>query len=305
MSKHQEWKMIHLLYRVARRRPGGRGSVLTAQELIEAGVHCEPDTHDVLEDAGIVTRFGDEYELARPVREIVRRFTSPRGRTSTWTFEWTIPRSSSSCRSARSGRRGCTTTCSNPRSGPSGSRRRRGDSTIRVGELSTNVWRSITQAGLVVADVSVPTPNVYYEIGLDGHARQGCLPLQAARRSVAGGLRRCALLRVYERRGLPQGQAMCPPSEWAAQASRQPFGVKRLEDVRRRSPSCPVRNAPHQDFTYHALDDPASRTRIRFTPRTRSSSPSPHCRAHGATARSPWISSTSGVNRSAAVPRQL
>ena len=28
------------------------------------------------------------------------------------------------------------------------------------------MWRSITQAGLIVADVSVPNPNVYYEIGL-------------------------------------------------------------------------------------------------------------------------------------------
>jgi hypothetical protein len=41
-----------------------------------------------------------------------------------------------------------------------------GDSIVRVGDLSTNVWRSITQAGVIVADVSVPNPNVYYEIAL-------------------------------------------------------------------------------------------------------------------------------------------
>jgi hypothetical protein len=28
------------------------------------------------------------------------------------------------------------------------------------------LWRSITPAGLIVADVSVPYPSVYYEIGL-------------------------------------------------------------------------------------------------------------------------------------------
>ena len=42
----------------------------------------------------------------------------------------------------------------------------RGDSIVRVGDLSTNVWKSITQAGVIVAEVSVPNPNVYYEIGL-------------------------------------------------------------------------------------------------------------------------------------------
>src|SRR5215216_814367 len=71
--------MIHLLYRVARRRAGGSRTVLTVQELIWAGVYCEPDTHDVLEHAGIVTRLGDEYELAAPVRELIRRFILAKG----------------------------------------------------------------------------------------------------------------------------------------------------------------------------------------------------------------------------------
>ena len=42
----------------------------------------------------------------------------------------------------------------------------RGDDIVRVGELSTNVWQSITQAGVILAEVSVPNPNVYFEIGL-------------------------------------------------------------------------------------------------------------------------------------------
>ena len=42
----------------------------------------------------------------------------------------------------------------------------RGDTVVRVGDLGTNVWRSITQAGIVVSDVTVPNPNVYYELGL-------------------------------------------------------------------------------------------------------------------------------------------
>ena len=42
--------------------------------------------------------------------------------------------------------------------------------------MSTNVWRSITQAGLIVAEVSVPNPNVYYEIGRPDALRKACIP---------------------------------------------------------------------------------------------------------------------------------
>lgn len=42
----------------------------------------------------------------------------------------------------------------------------KGDGIVRVGDLGTNVWESITQAGIIVAEVSVPNPNVYYELGL-------------------------------------------------------------------------------------------------------------------------------------------
>src|SRR2546430_2583388 len=51
VSKHQEWKMLHLLYTNARRT--GDRRVLTEQELTSAGVHCDPDSRQVLEDAGV------------------------------------------------------------------------------------------------------------------------------------------------------------------------------------------------------------------------------------------------------------
>ena len=36
----------------------------------------------------------------------------------------------------------------------------------RIGDLATNVWRQIALAGVIVADVTAPNPNVYYELGL-------------------------------------------------------------------------------------------------------------------------------------------
>ena len=44
MSRHQEWKMIHLLYQYARRIDGTASRVLTEDELNRAGVHCDPDS---------------------------------------------------------------------------------------------------------------------------------------------------------------------------------------------------------------------------------------------------------------------
>src|SRR5438552_7127386 len=77
VSKHQEWKMLHLLYTNARRT--GDRRVLTEQELTSAGVHCDPDSRQVLEDAGVVTRIGCEYELSGPARAILNTFTVANG----------------------------------------------------------------------------------------------------------------------------------------------------------------------------------------------------------------------------------
>jgi hypothetical protein len=42
----------------------------------------------------------------------------------------------------------------------------RGDSLVRVGDLNTNIWNQIMQAGVIIAEVSAANVNVYYELGL-------------------------------------------------------------------------------------------------------------------------------------------
>ena len=37
---------------------------------------------------------------------------------------------------------------------------------MRVGDLTTNIWNEILKAGVIVADVSSPNVNVFYELGL-------------------------------------------------------------------------------------------------------------------------------------------
>jgi hypothetical protein len=42
----------------------------------------------------------------------------------------------------------------------------RGDGTVRVGDLTTNIWNEILQAGIIIAEISVANVNVFYELGL-------------------------------------------------------------------------------------------------------------------------------------------
>ena len=79
MSKHQEWKMLHLLYNYGHRTDTGNRRVLTEDELTNAGVYCDPDSRQVLEDAGAVIRTGNEYELSMPARKILSTFTVAKG----------------------------------------------------------------------------------------------------------------------------------------------------------------------------------------------------------------------------------
>ena len=235
VSKHQEWKMIHLLYGVARRREGGQRAVLKAQELIDAGVHCEPDTHDALEDAGIVHRVGfDEYELAAPVRELVRRFVLAKGPDADVDVRVDYPEVFVVMPFSEAWSEPVYRDMLEPGIRAAGFTASRGDLIVRVGDLSTNVWRSIKQAGLIVAEVSVPNPNVYYEIGLaDALGKDVFLFKQHTAQLPAdfGG----AHYYSYDLGDLAQGSALLANAlqVWAAEASRQPFGVKMLEDARR------------------------------------------------------------------------
>src|SRR5215213_1895239 len=79
MSKHQQWKMLHLLYNYARRTGNGDARVLTEEELTDAGVYCDPDSREPLELAGVVTRVGNAYALSAPARKILETFTVAKG----------------------------------------------------------------------------------------------------------------------------------------------------------------------------------------------------------------------------------
>jgi hypothetical protein len=166
MSKHQEWKMIHLLYGYAHPTAAGDHLVLTMEELTSAGVHCGADTWQPMENMGVVTRIGTEYELSKPAREILRRFAVAKGPEANVDIRVDYPEVFVVMPFSEPWSQEVYTAMFQPGITDAGFAVSKGDCIVRVGDLSTNVWRSITQAGVIVADVSVPNPNVYYEIGL-------------------------------------------------------------------------------------------------------------------------------------------
>jgi hypothetical protein len=107
----------------------------------------------------------------------------------------------------------------------------RGDSIVRLGGLSTNVWQSITRAGVIVADVSVPNPNVYYEIGLADALGKPVLLFKQEKTTLPADFSGVHYY-DYDLNDLAAGRQKLAAElkKWADHRDNQPFGVKALVD---------------------------------------------------------------------------
>lgn len=161
MSDRSMWKMLHLLYTL---RPGQRG--LSDQQLAEAGIDCDPDTIQPLVGSGVASKVDGLYSLTEPTKMILRSCVVANRRwpaDDMWVdhpsafvvMPFSEPWSSTVFQSMIQ-----------PGITDAGLACIRGDSLIRVGDLTQNVWGSILHAGIVVADVTALNANVFYELGL-------------------------------------------------------------------------------------------------------------------------------------------
>jgi hypothetical protein len=174
MSDRASWKMLHLLYTL---KPGVQG--LTAKQLEVAGIDCGPDTIQPLVDGkAVALDSAGAYSLGQAARKILqccivanRRWSGRdmlvdrpeifvvmpfRERWSALVFEKMIkPAVEGACFS-------CV----------------RGDVPPRVGDLGQTIWSSLMTAGLVIAEVSAPNPNVFYEVGLTHALGKDCFLLK-------------------------------------------------------------------------------------------------------------------------------
>lgn len=222
MSDRSMWKMLHLLYTL---RPGQNG--LSEGELTDAGIDCGADTIQPLLSSGVVSRSGGKYMLTEPVTRVLgtcvvanRRWSSDdmwvdhpsafvvmpfREEWSDTVFREMIEPGIVDAHLA------CV----------------RGDTIVRVGDLTQNVWGAMLHAGIVVADVSALNANVFYELGL-AHAlgKDTVILKQAGARVPAdiGG----AHYFEYDLQSLANGRESLrlELSEWAD--STRAHGVRRI-----------------------------------------------------------------------------
>lgn len=163
MSARDMWKMLHLLNNTQR-------SELSTQELAQAGVNCHSDTLLAIMDRGGVERAhrgaSELWTLTKGARAVLNTCTVAQRLDDA--AEVQVDRARVFCVMPFSEGWSDTVWRSCIEVAVAGARLKpmRGDTTLRTGSLIKNVWNQILESGCVVADLSAPNPNVYYELGM-------------------------------------------------------------------------------------------------------------------------------------------
>jgi len=158
----RQWKMIHLLYLY-----GKSGVGLHYQQLRDAGVDCDADAIDPLARAGVASSDGSNFKLTDAMYKILEVCTLGYrgGRVGDFRVDHpsafvVMPYREPFETVYREAVKPALDTCGVKMT------HTRADETVRVGDLNDSVWAEIAGAGLVIADVTAPNPNVFYEVGL-------------------------------------------------------------------------------------------------------------------------------------------
>jgi len=199
--------------------------------LTRAGVHCDPDSRQLLVDAGVVNRINDEFELSEVGRKIISTFTVAKGPRDDVDIRVDYPEVFVVMPFSEPWSNTVYDKIFKPGIEKAQFSVSRGDSIVRIGDLSRNVWQSITQAGLIIAEVSAPNPNVYYEIGLaDALGKPVFLFKQTNIQLPAdfGGIH----YYEYDLSDLIAARTLVTKEleKWAKHEDHKPFGVKALAD---------------------------------------------------------------------------
>lgn len=140
---------------------------LTEAELIDMGVDCYPDTIQFLEVNGLVKRSkSGVYKLNPIVLKMLNTFLVARGPTGTKEVYVDFPSCFVVMPFSQPWSDGVYEQIIKAALTDSQIQCVRGDIIPRVGKLADNVAVQLQRAGLVIAEISDPNPNVYYELGV-------------------------------------------------------------------------------------------------------------------------------------------
>jgi hypothetical protein len=154
------WKMIHLLHLYG--QPG-----LSKVVLLDAGIDCDPDTIQPLLVSGVIEeRPTGQYVLSNATLKLLETCVLANKRTVGVDVRVDFPHAFVIMPFSETWSSEVYSRLIEPAMKSAGLEWTRGDTPVRVGDLTTNIWNEILRAGLIIADISVPNVNVFYELGL-------------------------------------------------------------------------------------------------------------------------------------------
>lgn len=165
MSQRDMWKMLHLIYNHG--RPG-----LSGKALRKAGITCLPDTIDPLVYANTVEmrqvsgRRSPEYYLSKSANAIMQNCIVANKRNIGEDLRVDEPHAFVIMPFSEKWSSKVFSQLIRPATKEAGLKCTRGDTLVRVGDLTSNIWREILRVGVIIADISSPNVNVFYELGL-------------------------------------------------------------------------------------------------------------------------------------------
>ena len=169
MSEREQWKMLHLLY---------YSGTLSRAALADAGIDCIPDTIQPLTDSQLVDvhwlsgspwtdSSGDLFRITPAARKLLDIcVVSNKRNMNTNVMRVDLPRAFVIMPFSEEWSKEVYERMIEPAVLAAGLECTRGDTILRLRDLTPNLWDEMQRAGVFVAEVSAPNPNVFYELGL-------------------------------------------------------------------------------------------------------------------------------------------
>jgi hypothetical protein len=161
MGYREEWKMLHVLNT-------SKNGKLNINELAEMGIDCRNDTIYPLINSKIVESNNNDgtYQLSQVATMLINNFIVCNGARDKTYIQVDQPSCFVIMPFSEDWSDNVYKNLIEPALNEVNLKCIRGDEIERTGQLNSNIFKTLQKVGLVIAEISSPNPNVYYEIGV-------------------------------------------------------------------------------------------------------------------------------------------
>jgi hypothetical protein len=160
MADRDMWKMLHLLHLYGK-------SGISREALVKAGIDCIPDTIDPLLESGAVVRLEEgHYRLSPAARTLLGVCVVANKARQGKDLRVDYPQAFVVMPFSEKWSKAVYNKMIKPAVRAAGLECVRADKVVMSGKIDTGIWNQLLRAGVVVAEVSSPNVNVFYELGL-------------------------------------------------------------------------------------------------------------------------------------------